>query len=279
MRRRRLKLWAGIGAATIAGAGAASPVATQAQQTKHGAKSPPPAEKDSGALAAPKSGEAYLTDGGPRDTRIRIYRDIALMRGHLLVGAELIELGRWDDALPHFLHPTEELYGLMERYIKLHKVPPFDRQLKAQGQAVKARNKAAYLQAAKVVDERLTAALEAFKRFMTTQPPSSYAVRTIVEVLKVAQAEYEASIEGGKFTKPVEYQDSRGFVLFAERLMKAHEADLKRIEAARYDHLLAILAELKTAWPAPMPPEAPVLAAEAVAARAKAFEAAAERFY
>src|SRR5207244_2470667 len=36
---------------------------------------------------------------------------IALLRGHLLVGDELVKQQQWNAALPHFLHPTEELYG------------------------------------------------------------------------------------------------------------------------------------------------------------------------
>jgi hypothetical protein len=268
------KLWVGIGAATIVvpvcGRPRAKPSTSATTRTSAAGKGAPTTHAGRRGLS---------TDGGPRDTRIRIYRDIALMRGHLLVEDELIELGRWDESLPHFLHPTEELYGLMERYIKLHNMTPFDRQLKAQGQAVKAKNKAAYLQAAHVVDERLTGALNGFKRFMLGAPFSSYTVRTIVEVLKVAQAEYEASIEGGRFTKPVEYQDSRGFVLYAERLLKSQEGDLKRIDALRWEQLSTLLDQLKAAWPAPMPPEEPVVTAEVVASRVEAFESAAKRFF
>ena len=36
---------------------------------------------------------------------------IALLRGHLLVGDELVKQQQWNAALPHFLHPTEEIYG------------------------------------------------------------------------------------------------------------------------------------------------------------------------
>jgi len=276
MGRIARKVWLGIGAVSLIGAGAAAPVS--GQHKGHGT-TPPATGKDANAIAAPRTGEAYLTDGGPKDTRIRIYRDIALMRGHLLIGAELIELGLWDEALPHFLHPTEELYGLMERYIKLHRVTPFDRQLKAQAQAVKARNKAAFLQSARVVDERLSAALAAFKRYMTGEPFTSYTMRTVVEVLKVAQSEYEAAIEGSRFAKPVEYQDSRGFVAHVEALLRSQEAELRRIDAARFEQLMSILAELKTAWPTPMPPAAPVVPVDGVAARVRAFEAAAQRFY
>src|SRR5688572_25751475 len=199
---RNRRLWIGIGTATLAGAVASGAVAQEAKHPGHKEHANTSEPGSPNMLAAPQAGEAYLTDGGPRDTRIRIYRDIALMRGHLRVGDELIREDRWEDALPHFLHPTEELYGVMERYIKLHHVTPFDRQLKTQGQAVKAKNKGAYVQAAQIVDERLTGALNAFKRFMVGAPYSSYTVRTLVEVLKVAQAEYEASIEGGTFTKP-----------------------------------------------------------------------------
>ncbi len=139
----------------------------------------------------------------------------------------------WDEALPHFLHPTEELYGLMEKYIKLHNIPPFNRDLQALAQAVKAKRKGAYEQAQKVVDRRLDAALAVAKKFMT--PVRNFTVRTAIEVLRVAQSEYEASMEDGKFVKPVEYQDSRGFVLQAERMFEGAAAELARIDKGSLD--------------------------------------------
>lgn len=246
---------------------------------KHTPAAPPGKAADSGKMAAPASGEAYLTDGGPKDTRIRIYRDIGLMRGHLHIGKELIEQGEWDEALPHFLHPTEELYGHMERYIKLHKVTPFDRQLKTLSQAVKARSRGAYEQAARIVDQRLAAALTAFKRYMTGQPPSAWATRTMVEMLNVAKIEYEASIEDGKFVKPVEYQDSRGFVWFVEQLLNEHANELQRFDKARLDEMRRTLAELKKTWPTTKPPEKPVVEVATVAAIIEAFERAAGPFH
>ena len=178
---RNRRLWIGIGTATLAGAAVASGAASE-DAKKHGGHAETAKPGNANMLAAPQAGEAYLTDGGPKDTRIRIYRDIALMRGHLLVGDELIRQDRWDDAIVHFLHPAEELYGVMERYIKLHKVTPFSRELKAQAEAVKAKRLGAYEQNAKVVQQRLTAALEKFKTYMTP-PISSYTVRTVNEVL------------------------------------------------------------------------------------------------
>ena len=105
------KLWVGIGAASLVGVAVAGNVAAQDAHKTHG--QPPPGQKGTaGPTAGGEGGEAYLTDGGPRDTRIRFYRDVELMRGHLLVGHQLIGLDLWDEALPHFLHPTEELYAL-----------------------------------------------------------------------------------------------------------------------------------------------------------------------
>lgn len=269
---RKRRLWIGIGTATLAGAPVASGAA--AQEPKHPSHGDHAAKAEPGtasAIAAPQAGEAYLTDGGPKDTRIRIYRDIALMRGHLLVGDELIRENRWDDAIVHFLHPAEELYGVMERYIKLHRVTPFDRELKAQAAAVKAKRLGAYEQNAKVVQQRLTNALEKFKTFMNP-PVSSFTVRTVNEVLKVAVLEYEAAIEDGKFVNPMEYQDSRGFIWTAEAMYAEAARDLEKIDRGRLAEIRAIITEMKSAFPTGMPPETPVMDAEALSARVSRIE-------
>jgi hypothetical protein len=161
----------------------------------------------------------------------------------------------WDEALPHFLHPTEELYGLLEKYIKLHGMRPFKRELEALAQTVKAKRKGAQEQARKVVEQRLDAALGIAKRYMT--PVRNFTVRSAIEVLRVAQSEYEASMEDGRFVKPVEYQDSRGFVWRAEQMIEAAAAGWS--DAASLAKVRAAFATLKTAWPAPMPPPKPVL--------------------
>src|ERR1700704_2111643 len=160
------KLWVGIGAATLASAPVAGGAMAQDAHKAHAAD-PAPAAAGNPVTTPAEGGEAYLTDGGPRDPRIRFYRDIALMRGHLLVGGQLIELGLWDEALPHFLHPTEELYGLMEKYIQLHNIKPFRRELQALAQTVKAKRKGAYEQALKAVDRGLDGALAVARRFMS----------------------------------------------------------------------------------------------------------------
>jgi hypothetical protein len=248
------KLWVGIGAVTLAGA----PIGAMAQEDHKIHARPAPADAAGTATSTPADGgEAYLTDGGPRDPRIRFYRDLALMRGHLLIGGQLIELGLWDEALAHFLHPTEELYGRMEKYIQLHNMRPFRRQLQALAQAVKAKRKGAYEQALKVVDQRLLEALGVAQMFMN--PLRGFTVRSAAEVLKTALSEYQSSIEDGRFVKPVEYQDSRGFVWEAERMIDAAAPELGRADAGSLARIRTALAKLKAAWPAPMPPVRPIL--------------------
>lgn len=286
------KVWTGVGVASLIGT-MAPPTLIPVAGAQHAGKGHPPQKVETplpptaapspagpkDQIAQPQGGEAYLTDGGPKDTRIRIYRDLALMRGHLIVGRELVGKGLWDEALPHFLHPTEELYGAMERYIKLHKVPPFGRQLQVLAQAVKAKNKAAYEQAAKVVEQRIAVALDAFSKFMTGQPLSSYTARTLAEVAKIAQSEYEAAIENGRFTKPVEYQDSRGFMAHTAELIERHAADFAKIDSSALDVMRSRLADVRSAWPDPVPPEKPVLEPAELAAKMEAFIKATERFY
>jgi len=269
------KLWVGIGAATIAGASFAGAAAAQ-DHKGHAPAQTTDADKGAATSTAAEGGEAYLTDGGPKDTRIRFYRDIELMRGHLLVGQQLIELSLWDEALPHFLHPTEELYGLMEKYIKLHDIPPFRRELQALAQTVKAKRKGAYEQALKAVDRRLDGALAVARRFMT--PMRSFTARTAAEVLKVALSEYESSLEGGRFVKPVEYQDSRGFVWQAERMIEGAAGELQKADPEALSRVRASLGKLKAAWPAPMPPQEPVLEVGQMSALISDIELHASRF-
>lgn len=257
------KVWVGIGAATIATASVAT--GAVAQHSGHGAPDQGDQPADEAAAKNPaEGGEAYLTDGGPRDTRIRFYRDIGLVRGHLMIGSQLIELDMWDEAVPHFLHPSEELYALMEKYIKGHNIRPFKLELAVLAQAVQAKRRSAYEQALKVVDQRLTGALDKAKEFMN--PPLGFTARTAAEMLKVALSEYEASMEDGRFTKPVEYQDSRGFVLQADLWIEGVAGQLQKADADALAKVRAAMKKLKTAWPTPMPPPEPILDAGVISA-------------
>jgi len=274
------KIWIGIGAATLLGTSTVMPAT--AQHAGHGkaqnAKAPP--TKDDAppkAAATPtEGGETYLTDGGPKDTRIRFYRDLELVRGHLLVGQELVKLGQWDEALPHLLPPTEELYDGLEKYTKGHSLQPFKRELLALAQAVKAKKEGAVEQAQKALDPKLEAAVVAVRKFMTPTP--GYTMKTAAELLKVAQGEYAAAIEDGRFAKPVEYQDGRGFMLRAEKMIAEAAPLLARSDPDAVARVQKQFAALKAAWPSTVPPSTPAMEAGQLSALVSDIELHVSRF-
>jgi len=182
---------------------------------------------------------------------------IVLLRGHLLVGDELVKQQQWNAALPHFLHPTEELYGDIQGELAGYNVPPFDAALKALAEVVKGRKGGAdYAKALKRVNDALAAADTGMKARQSNWP--GFVVEAAVEALKTASGEYKAAIVGGRIAKPVEYQDARGFVWQAERMIESVAPDLQKQDAAALREVRAGLTELKLAFPSPMPPRTPV---------------------
>ena len=87
---------------------------------------------------------------------------------------------------------------------------------------------------------------------------SGFVVEAAVEALKAASGEYQQAIVGGRIAKPVEYQDARGFVWEAERMIESVAADLQKQNAPALREVRAGMAELKLAFPSPMPPRTPV---------------------
>src|SRR3954463_3509981 len=63
-----------------------------------------------------------------------------LVLGHLDVGEELVAQGAWNDALPHFAHPAEELYPVIGPELARRAAAPFDKELDAILQRVKAHD-------------------------------------------------------------------------------------------------------------------------------------------
>ena len=92
----------------------------------------------------------------------------------------------------------------------------------------------------------------------------SFVVATAIMALKAAISEYEEAIVNGQIAKPVEYQDSRGFVWQAERMIDSVGQDLARKDPAALKSVRAGLAQLKKAWPTAMPPRTPVQSVAAV---------------
>ena len=85
-----------------------------------------------------------------------------------------------------------------------------------------------------------------------------FVVEAAVEALKAATGEYQQAVVGSRIAKPVEYQDARGFILQADRMIESVAPDLQKKDPAALGQVRAGLVELKKAFPSPMPPRTPV---------------------
>jgi hypothetical protein len=183
---------------------------------------------------------------------------IALVRGHLLVGDQLVKQREWNAALPHFLHPTEEIYPDIKDHLGEYNAPPFDAALKALADVVKARKGGDdYARARKQVDDALAAADTGLRAKHGDDWPS-FVTESSVEAIKSAAEEYGEAISGGRIVKPVEYQDARGFIWEADRMIESVAPSLQKKDPTALKEVRARIAEIKKVFPAAVPPRVPV---------------------
>jgi hypothetical protein len=278
--KSRTKIWLGVGAFVVAGAGAAAsapetPALDRPQASKSvsdialtRALSSPTrlaaAKKHSHGVAKKKEGgeggeggeEGGTKDGAKLPPDLDFALKIAQIRGHLLVGDELVKQGQWAAALPHFLHPSEELYGPIRGSLKDYNTPPFAAALKLLATTVKARKGGDdYAKALQGVNDALAVADAGIK---AKQASEGFVVESALELLKSATHEYEQAIVKKRIAKPVEYQDARGFVWQAEKMLESVAPALEKKNAEAFKHVRDALAELKKAWPTAMAPATPV---------------------
>jgi hypothetical protein len=266
--RTKTKIWLGVGAFVMIETAATGGSARLGPETFPGLSARPHLPAAAAAAGkmhvtqdadhardAGEGGEAGTLAGLPPELAFAVR--VALLRGHLLVGDELIKQQQWNAALPHFLHATEEIYGDIQGELAGYKVPPFDGALKALAQVVKgSKGGADYAKTLKAVNDALAAADAGMKARQSNWP--GFVVEAAVEALKAAGGEYQQAIVGGRIAKPVEYQDARGFVWEAERMIESVAADLQKQNAPALGEVRAGMAELKLAFPSPMPPRTPV---------------------
>jgi hypothetical protein len=189
---------------------------------------------------------------------------LGLMKGHLMVAKELLDLKKVSQAEPHIGHPVEEIYADVEEQLKERKVPEFKTPLISLLDLVKAGAK----DIAKV-NTNFSASMRsvdgAIAILPSTQRSSSkFALQIITGLLNTAKSEYKAAIADGKIAQVVEYQDSRGFVTYANQLYKAIEPQLKKDNPAVAKSIGTTLADLTKAWPTPVAPAAPVKTSDQV---------------
>lgn len=263
MTKRRIKIWTGLGTYVMAGAGLVIGGPAQADRgivSPQYAEATKPGEKphQHSAPANPVPGGEQGGEGGERGATAAAPPDEAfllrllLIKGHLRVGRELVDQGLWNDALPHFLHPTEEIYKELEPALTERKIAPFDKDLAALAALVKARNQAGGIIAAHAaLLAKLDAAAAAIPAEARARPAFVFSVAE--RLIDVAVSEYKAALDGERIANPVEYQDSRGFVWAAEELVMGLAPALKARDAQAAAALEASFAALKRAWPTTVP--------------------------
>jgi hypothetical protein len=269
--KTKTKIWLGVGAFVLAGSGATTTaIPSFAAETSSGVRGLPARSPDTATSPSASRGMVMAQhaghdagEGGESQGFANLPPDLAfaarvtLLRGHLLVGDELVRQQQWSAALPHFLHPTEEIYGDIKDQLAEYRVPPFDATLKTLSDVVKAKKGGAdYAKAIKAVNDALAAADAGMKAKQGNW--SGFMVEAAVEALKAATGEYQQAVVGNRIAKPVEYQDARGFILQADRMIESVAPDLQQKEPAALGQVRAGLVELKKVFPSPMPPRTPV---------------------
>ncbi|MGB7445279.1 MAG: hypothetical protein WA919_29760 [Coleofasciculaceae cyanobacterium] len=188
---------------------------------------------------------------------------LGLMKGHLMVAKELLNEGKPEEAEPHIGHPVEEIYGDIEGQLEQRNVEEFKPTLNKLNDTVKSAPKAPeltpqYQEAMQEIDGAIAALPEEQR-----QSPE-FLLQVVNQMLNVAGEEYEAAIADGKFVEILEYQDSRGFVLYSEELYRNISSQMSEEHAEASQAIESSLTELKTAWPSVNPPETPIKSPEEV---------------
>ena len=178
---------------------------------------------------------------------------LGLMKGHLLVAQELLDQNQPKQAEPHIGHPVEEIYVDVEDQLNERKVKEFKTTLVSLQDLVKSspknsKIKTNFTSSMQAVDGAI-AALPADQR---SKP--GFALQIINELLDSANSEYGAAIANGKVTAPIEYQDSRGFVFYANELYKGISSQVAQADPEAHKAIDTSFAELIKVWPAAIPP-------------------------
>lgn len=183
---------------------------------------------------------------------------LGLMKGHMFVAKELLDLQKPDQAEPHIGHPVEEIYADVEDQLVERNIPEFKGGLITLQDLVKAGAK----DATKVGTEfkgsmaNIQTAIAALPESQRQSP--TFVLQVINGLLETANAEYTAAIADGKISQIIEYQDSRGFVIYAQDLYKTIAPQMEKDHPEANQVIQSTMTELAKAWPSPIAPASPV---------------------
>lgn len=196
---------------------------------------------------------------------------LGLMKGHLLVAQELLAQGKPDQAEPHIGHPVEEIYVDVEEQFQERNVPDFKNTLIGLQDLLKSKPEDPKI--ASQFQESMQAVDNAIEGLSAQERQSpEFVLKVIAELLDAAGSEYQAAIADGKISAAIEYQDSRGFVTYADTLYSNVSEVMSKEHPDAHQAITDSMAKLKTAWPSAIPPATPVLPPEDVSQEIKTIE-------
>ena len=202
---------------------------------------------------------------------------LGLMKGHLIVAKELLDLNKPQQAEPHIGHPVEEIYVDVEDQLQERNVKEFKTTLIGFQDLVKSNSKDANKVAANY-KESMQAVDGAIQGLPETQRQSpQFVLQVINGLLDAANSEYGAAVANGKVSAAIEYQDSRGFIDYADSLYKNISDKMAKEHPAEHKAIADSMTKLKTAWPAVTAPSATVLTTEQVSQLIKTIEQNAQK--
>ena len=201
---------------------------------------------------------------------------LGLMKGHMYVAKELLDLGKPDQAEPHIGHPVEEIYADVEDQLNERGVKEFKTPLMALQELVKAGAK----DKAKV-DAEFDTSMKAIDGAIAVLPDAQrkspeFVIQVMNGLLDTANSEYGAAIADGKIREAIEYQDSRGFVEYSNELYKDISSQIAAKSPDTEKKISSTLKELTLNWPTPVPPAAPVKTTQEVSKLIKEIETSAQ---
>jgi hypothetical protein len=179
------------------------------------------------------------------------------MQGHLLVAQELLNQQLYSAAEPHVGHPADELYGALEPALQSRRIPTFLATLEDLRQQVRLNPQAP------ATALRLAKAQQAIAAVAQALPgggaADSQAVTAVVRQLaETAVDEYGAAVAGNQVVEAIEYQDARGFLLEAQRLLNQAVAS-QPVDAAGLGGKQRTITGMLQAFPTVIPPSTAVM--------------------
>ncbi|BAY33892.1 hypothetical protein NIES2107_57950 [Nostoc carneum NIES-2107] len=196
---------------------------------------------------------------------------LGLMKGHLLVAKELLDQNKPKQAEPHIGHPVEEIYVDVEEQLNERKVKEFKSSLVSLQDLVKSNPKNPKLKTDFTTSvQAVDGAIASLPEAQRSKP--GFVLQVINGLLDAANSEYGAAIANGKIAAAIEYQDSRGFVVYANDLYKSIASQVAQTSPEANKAIEASFADLVKVWPAAIPPASPVKTPEDVTKLIKTIE-------